>query len=133
MLLHSTDSGLEELRKLGWRTGGWETEIRPQGWDFPSYASESGIGKVFVIVSYSSYRFRVRALLYACELTPKDTARLFGAIENDTSTLPAHNKTRRTLEEVAMIISGGAEEDAPKGCGNAGNDAAVSFALFLIG
>lgn len=52
LLLHSTDSGLEELRKLGWGTGGWETEIRPEGRDFPSYASEDGVGKVFVIVSW---------------------------------------------------------------------------------
>lgn len=63
----------------------------------------------------------------------QDTARLFGAIENDTATLPASNKTRKSLEEVAMIMSGGAEEEAPKGCGNAGNDAAVSCHLPFCG
>ena len=123
-MLHSADSDLDELKKLGWRTGGWETELRPDGWEFPSYASEDGIGKVFVIVSLHLvvHRRQERADI-------QDTARLFGAIENDTSTLPALNKTRKSLEEVAMIMFGDIEDQAPKGCGNAGNDAAVSLLI----
>lgn len=59
-------------------------------------------------------------------MIPQDTARLFGAIENDQSVLPALGKTRKSLEEVARIMFGQDEAMAPKACGNAGNDASVS-------
>lgn len=54
---------------------------------------------------------------------------MFGCIENDRSVLPALGKTRKSLEEVAMIMFGSEEEGVLKGFGNAGNDAAVSFLI----
>lgn len=56
----------------------------------------------------------------------QDTAKLFGAIENDQTVLPAIGKTRKSLEIVAGTMFGADAAHALKACGNAGNYAAVS-------
>lgn len=57
-LLHSADSTESEFKKIGWKTSNWEKQIRPAGWEYPSYASQDAVGKVFILVSYR-YTLRI--------------------------------------------------------------------------
>jgi hypothetical protein len=50
LLVHSADTDENTFRKLGWETSRWEKQIRPTGWEYPSYASADGVGNVFLIV-----------------------------------------------------------------------------------
>lgn len=65
LLLHSTDGDESEFRKLCWNTKGWEKQIRPADWDYPSYASADGVGKVFLIVR------SIQDLRYGLKLTAR--------------------------------------------------------------
>lgn len=52
LLLHSPDGDVSEYKKLGWKMSECEQEVRPVGWEYPSYACPEGVGKVFLIVGF---------------------------------------------------------------------------------
>lgn len=54
ILIHSPDGDESEFKKIGWRTGEWEKQLKPDGWEWASYASPDGVGKVFLVVSGKS-------------------------------------------------------------------------------
>jgi hypothetical protein len=54
ILIHSPDGDESEFKKIGWRTNEWEKQLKPDGWEWASYASPHGVGKVFLVVSGNS-------------------------------------------------------------------------------
>jgi len=102
--------------QLGLFSVEWIDTLRPTVSEFPPYADESGLGQTFIIVSYYDHFL---------EADDKDTANLFGNIENGLGSDEGPSKTAKSLDDVAQIMFG-ESGSKPVYTANAGNRASVS-------
>lgn len=123
IIIHSSDSPLAELEKVGLDVSTWSPAVVPSLTRAPAYADPHARGNFVLFVSRADFPARLSTNL------SQDTAELFAAVEYDPADygrdVELPGTTERTLEEVGMIMFGGDEAKAPSRLGNAGNDAFV--------
>ncbi|WWC87149.1 uncharacterized protein L201_002035 [Kwoniella dendrophila CBS 6074] len=88
-------------------------DLQPDGWDVPPYMCAAGCNSVFVI----------------------NTASFFGSIENVPSvqvdTVQQAGRSKKSLQHTALVMFGNDSARRPEKCGNAGNDAMYTLAIFV--
>ncbi|WVW78804.1 hypothetical protein I302_100766 [Kwoniella bestiolae CBS 10118] len=110
---HVSDGDSLDFKDIGLDVSLTDSDLQPDGWEVPPYMCAAGCGSVFII----------------------NTASLFGSIENVLPvSVGSHQyagRTKRSLEETALTIFGSDPTRRPEKCGNAGNDAFYTLAIFI--
>ncbi|WWC67613.1 uncharacterized protein I206_101523 [Kwoniella pini CBS 10737] len=113
IITHSADGAEVDLKSVGLDISDTTINHQPDGWEVPPYMCASGCSAVFVI----------------------NTATLFGSIENvSPMTIDGvryAGRTKRSLQNIALTMFGNDPDRKPEKCGNAGNDAVYTLAIFI--
>ncbi|WWC59131.1 uncharacterized protein I303_101679 [Kwoniella dejecticola CBS 10117] len=113
IVTHTPEGEEMDWKSIGLDVSSTAINQQPDGWDVPPYLCAAGCGSVFVI----------------------NTATLFGSIENvpynSIDGVKYAGRTKRSLQNTALVMCGDNPDKKPEKCGNAGNDAVYTLAIFV--
>ncbi|WWD00240.1 hypothetical protein V866_007149 [Kwoniella sp. B9012] len=113
IVTHMSEGQVLNLKDIGLDVSLTDGDLQPDGWEVPPYMCAAGCGSVFII----------------------NTASLFGSIEKVPPVqVRSHQfagRTKKTLEATALTMFGSDSNRRPNKCGNAGNDAFYTLAIFV--
>ncbi|WWD08013.1 hypothetical protein V865_006123 [Kwoniella europaea PYCC6329] len=113
IVTHVSEGQELDFKDIGLDVSLTDGDLQPDGWEIPPYMCAAGCGSVFII----------------------NTASLFGSIEKVPPVpVGSHQfpgRTKKTLEATALTMFGSDSNRRPDKCGNAGNDAFYTLAIFV--